>query len=138
MGVEPFLVASTLDGVLAQRLVRRLCETCKEAYRPDAAELALLGLPADAEATFYAARGCEACAGSGYAGRVGLYELMTVDDEVRRLIHDDARESDIAAYAARRADTLLSSGARLARAGRTSSAEVLRVCRQSGDGDGGV
>jgi general secretion pathway protein E len=138
MGVEPFLLASTLACVLAQRLVRRLCESCKQPYRPDTAELSLLGLPADAEVAFHAARGCEACGGAGYAGRIGIYEIMMVDDEVRRLVHDDARESDIAAYAARHADTLLASGAGLVRAGRTSSAEVLRVCRQSGDGDGGV
>jgi general secretion pathway protein E len=138
MGVEPFLLASTIACVLAQRLVRRLCASCKEGYRPDTAELSLLGLAPSLEATFFAAKGCEACGGTGYAGRIGIYEMMLVDDEVRRLIHDDARESDIAAYAARYADTLLGSGARQVAAGRTSSAEVLRVCRQSGDGDGGV
>jgi general secretion pathway protein E len=138
MGVEPFLLTSTLSCVLAQRLVRRLCEACKAPYRPDAPERMLLGLDAGAELTFQAPHGCERCAGTGYSGRLGIYELMTVDDEIRRLIHEDARESEIAAHAAKRADTLLSNGARQVAAGRTSSAEVLRVCRHSGDGDGGV
>jgi general secretion pathway protein E len=138
MGVEPFLLASTLTAVLAQRLVRRLCVECAEPYRPDAAELGLLGLDPAMDANFRAPRGCERCGGTGYAGRSGIYELMTVDDEIRRLIHEDARESEIAAHAARRGDALLASGARQVAAGRTSSAEVLRVCRASGEADGGV
>jgi general secretion pathway protein E len=137
MGVEPFLLASTLTAVLAQRLVRRLCSSCKEAYRPDDAERALLGLGPEVE-RLWRPRGCEACGGTGYQGRLGLYEIMFVDDEIRRLIHEDARESDIAAYAARKGGTLMTSGARAAAAGLTSAAEVLRVCRTQGDGDGGV
>jgi general secretion pathway protein E len=137
MGVEPFLLASTLTAVLAQRLVRRLCPSCKEPYRPDAAELALLGLEADVD-RLWRPHGCERCSGTGYVGRLGIYEIMPVDDEIRRLIHDDARESDLAAYAARRGGTLIASGARAAAQGLTSSAEVLRVCRAQGDGDGGV
>ena len=138
MGVEPFLLASTLTCVLAQRLVRRLCDVCKEPYEPDARERALLDLGADAEGAFHRPRGCEACGGTGYLGRLGVYELMEVDDEVRRLIHENAREASIEAYGFRASDTLLRNGARQVLAGRTSSAEVLRTCRQSGGDDGGV
>ncbi len=139
MGIEPFLLSSTLTAVLAQRLVRRLCETCKEPYAPDAAELQALDMAASGDdVRFYKPRGCSACNNTGYAGRLGIYELMSVDDEIRRLIHDDAREGDIARAAFKAADNLLKNGARHVRAGRTSSAEVLRVCRAGGDGDGGV
>jgi general secretion pathway protein E len=142
MGVEPFLLASTLSCVVAQRLVRRLCDACKEPYALDVSEAALLGLSqsgtGEAGATVYRSVGCEHCSGSGYVGRLGIYELVTIDDAIRRLIHDDAREADIEAHAFRDADTLLRNGARHVLAGRTSSAEVLRTCRQAGGDDGGV
>ncbi|MGD2131794.1 MAG: type II secretion system ATPase GspE [Maricaulaceae bacterium] len=138
MGVEPFLLASTVTCVVAQRLVRRLCAACKEPYEPDAAELASLGLQPGAGGSFHHARGCEACNNTGYAGRLGIYELMSVDDEIRRMIHEDARESEIEAHAFASSDTLLRNGARQAAAGLTTSAEVLRTCRQAGGGDGGV
>ncbi|MCG8443941.1 MAG: Flp pilus assembly complex ATPase component TadA, partial [Caulobacterales bacterium] len=138
MGVESFLLASTVSAILAQRLVRRLCEHCKEPVEPDARELALLGVTGPVAGPIYRARGCDRCAGLGYEGRVGLYELVIVDDELRRLIHDDAREQDLAELAFRSADTLIQCGARQVLAGATSSAEVLRACRHSGDGDGGV
>ena len=138
MGVESFLLSSTLSAILAQRLVRRLCDHCKEAYTPDPAELRLLELPADTGGVFYRARGCEHCAQLGYDGRVGLYELVIVDDHLRRLIHEEAREEDFAEHAFQRTHTLLTSGAQRVIEGLTSSAEVLRACRHSGDGDGGV
>ncbi len=138
MGVEPFLLSSTLAGVLAQRLVRRLCDRCKEPYAPDARELAALGLPNDDEHVFYRPVGCEACGGAGFQGRLGIYEFMVADEEVKRLIHEDAREADIAARAFRSADTLLTNGARHVVAGRTTAAEVLRSARALGDDDGGL
>ncbi|MEL6258853.1 MAG: type II secretion system ATPase GspE, partial [Pseudomonadota bacterium] len=138
MDIEPFLLASTLAGVVAQRLVRRLCPHCKQPYEPVATELDLLGLPKTAGQVFYKAVGCEACNHSGFAGRVGLYELIVMDAELRRLIHDDAREGEIEDYAFRKSETLRASGARQVAAGVTTSEEVLRVVRHNRGVDGGV
>ncbi len=133
MGIEPFLLASTVAAVLAQRLVRRLCPTCKEPHAPDAAEQALLGLEADSNATICRPKGCGRCGHSGYEGRIGLYELMVADETLRRLIHDDAGEEKLASHAFRRVDTLAASGFRHVLAGVTSIEEVLRVVRQEED-----
>ncbi len=134
MGVEPFLLASTVRGILAQRLLRRLCDHCKEPYAPSVQEKSMLGMEPHADVTFHRAKGCPHCNNLGYEGRVGVYELAVIDDQVRRMIHDDAREMDITAHAFRNSDTLLRSGARHVLAGRTSSEEVLRVCRAESDG----
>ncbi len=138
MGVEPFLLASTLRGILAQRLVRRLCDNCKQPYRPDPQEVALLELNPSAigDAVFYHAVGCDRCNGLGYNGRVGIYEFALIDETARRLIHDDAREDDLAEHTFREADTLLRSGARHVLGGLTTSEEVLRVA--SSDGEDGA
>ena len=116
MGVEPFLLSSTLLGVMAQRLVRKLCPACR---RPG-------------EARRYTAVGCEQCGQSGYRGRTGVYELMVVnDDEIRGLIHNRAPEADLAAAA--RAQGLLpmrEDGQRLVESGVTSLEELLRVTRE--------
>lgn len=133
MGAEPFLLSSTIAAVLAQRLVRRLCPTCKEAYEPDDAERRLLGLAPGAGVRVHRAAGCGRCGHTGYEGRVGVYELMVVDETLRRLIHEDASEADIAAHAFRRADTLASAGFRHVLSGLTSIEEVLRVVRQEED-----
>ena len=138
MGVEPFLLSSTLSAVMAQRLVRRLCPSCKTPYTPGARELALLGLPPGGDHTFYHAVGCEACGGLGYEGRIGLYELIVMDQTLREMIHEDAREHTIEAHALGETETLRASGARHVVEGVTTAEEVLRVVRQSGDADGGV
>ncbi len=138
MGVESYLLASTLSAVLAQRLVRRLCPSCKEGYEADDAERAMLDLQSDQAATLYRPTGCPDCGGTGYAGRRGVYEIAVVDDRLRTLIHDDARESAMAAVAFEERHTLWRSGVKLALAGETSLAEVLRVCREDADRDGGV
>ncbi len=138
MGVEPFLLSSTLSAIVAQRLVRRLCRHCRTPYTPDPREFSLLGLSAVEDTVFYRPNGCEACSQLGYEGRVGLYELIVMDNQLRRMVHDDAREQDIEAYAFKGADTLHHAGARLVAEGVTSSEEVLRVVRQGGDSNGGV
>ena len=130
MGAEPFLLSSTIAAVLAQRLVRRLCPTCKTPYEPDEAERKLLGLAAGGEARVHRPSGCGRCGHTGFEGRIGVYELMVVDETLRRLIHEDASEHDLAVQAFRRADTLASSGFRHVLAGLTSIEEVLRVVRQ--------
>ena len=90
MGIEPYLLASTLNGVLAQRLVRKLCAECKSPYEPDATgALGLRQAPSPSAST--APSGCGACNFSGYRGRTGIYELLVADDELRHRIHDGAR-----------------------------------------------
>ncbi len=84
-------VPFSLIGVGAQRLVRRLCPECRKPYAPDPAQLRILGFP-PSDGTLYAAQGCAACMHSGYRGRTGIYELVMVDDDFRRLIHDRASE----------------------------------------------
>ncbi len=114
MGVEPFLLSSTLLGVLAQRLVRKLCPTCRR-----------LG----DDGTWHPV-GCPACSHTGYKGRTGVYELMIVDDAARTLIHNRAAEQDLVA-AARHAGlrAMREDGERLVRDGTTSAAELIRVTR---------
>jgi len=84
-GVEPFLVGSAINGVVAQRLVRLLCPDCKAAYHPDEKTKSLLGLPSDADVTLYRAVGCTNCNGSGYRGRLSINEVMVMTDQLRKL-----------------------------------------------------
>ena len=133
MGIEPFLVASSLLGVLAERLVRRLCPACRRSHAPDRAELALLdnGNGGGADTALFTASGCEACAFTGYQGRTGIFELLLIDDEARRLIHDRASEADLREHARRGGmKGLREDGLRWVRAGETSLEEVLRVSRE--------
>jgi len=132
MGVEPFLLSPTLAGVLAQRLVRRLCPHCKKPRQADEAELALLGRTKEqGSVTIHDPVGCPACNGTGYEGRVGLYELVVFNDTMRKLIHDDAGEQQLAAEAFKDAPTLAESSYDHVLAGRTSLAEVLKVVQQA-------
>ncbi len=133
MGVEPFLVASSLLGVLAQRLVRRLCPQCRQAHVPSAAEARLLEVTTEtaAETTVYRAIGCPACGNTGYQGRTGIYELLSVDEALRGLIHDRAAEGRIREYGkAQGMQSLREDGLRWVCAGETSLEEVLRVSRE--------
>ena len=138
MGVESYLLASTLSAIVAQRLVRRLCPHCREAYRADAGELALLGLPEDSEVTLYRPKGCSHCKQLGYDGRTGVYEIVVVDEALRTLIHDDARESEMVDHAFSQRQTLSAHGKALALSGETSLSEVLRVSRDEGERHAGV
>ncbi|MGH9814053.1 MAG: GspE/PulE family protein, partial [Candidatus Acidiferrales bacterium] len=126
MGIEPFLVASSTVGVMAQRLARRLCK-CKEAYVVDAETLRYLGAPVETNVTFYKPVGCDVCGGSGYKGRVGIYEVLRMTTGVRALVikrgnTDEMRE------AARRDGmlTLKDYGLLLLKEGLTSLDEVLQ------------
>ena len=130
MGVEPFLLASSLIGVLAQRLVRCLCLECRRPFAFDAAQLKALGF-APAQGNFYVAQGCPACKHSGYRGRTGIYEMLTVDDGLRRLIHDRASEQALRDYAAAQGmRSLRDDGLRWAAQGVISLEEVVRVTRE--------
>jgi general secretion pathway protein E len=132
MGVEPFLVSSTVEAVMAQRLVRVLCPHCKESYRPKADDLPP-GFPREAlaaDAVLYRAVGCRECLHVGYRGRVGLFELLPSTDEVRRLAHDRASSWTIELAAARQGmRTLRDDGWLKVLAGRTTIDEVLRVTK---------
>ena len=129
MGVEPYLLASSLLGVLAQRLVRRLCPACRRTAQPTPGESALLerlGLPRTQR--LWNAVGCATCGGSGYRGRTGVYELLLIDAGLRVLIHDRAGESALREASARvGARSLLADGGRWLADGTTSLAELLRV-----------
>jgi general secretion pathway protein E len=130
MGVEPFLLASSLIGVGAQRLVRRLCLDCRKAYAPDAAQRYTVGLPVP-DGGLYAPVGCSACVQSGYRGRSGIYELLAVDDELRKMVHDRASEQQLRdAVIARGMRTLREDGMRWVAQGVTSIEEVVRVTRE--------
>ena len=99
IGCPRYLVASTLIGVVAQRLVRRLCASCKTPYQASEKELRRLGLDGNAEQTLYKANGCAQCLSSGYRGRVGLYETLWLDDELEHLIASGAGEDELVANA---------------------------------------
>lgn len=130
MGVESFLLASTLRAILAQRLVRRLCPHCKEAYVPPPALLERLGLPAQPEPTLYRATGCAQCGNTGYEGRLGVYELLVIDPAIRRMIHDGANEEEIERTAFAKSDMLFQNGLRHVLSGDSSAEELLHVCRR--------
>ncbi len=128
MGIEPFLLASSLIGVMAQRLVRLLCTDCKVASLADETELVLLGLSSDAgDTTVYRGEGCEHCKYTGYRGRTGIYELIEVDDAMRLMIHQGASEQEMLVTARERYPGMSEDGRRRILAGETSTAEVLRV-----------
>jgi general secretion pathway protein E len=131
MGVEAFLVSSSLLGVLSQRLVRRLCTHCREPYAPTESERALLDLPAGHAATLYRAVGCAACDRTGYRGRTGIYELVVVDDSMRALIHERASEAELLRAARRHAPALARDGHDKVLTGETSLEEVLRVSAEA-------
>ncbi len=128
MGIEPYLLASTMNGVLAQRLVRKLCAACRAPYEPDAKERSVFGR--NAPERLYKAVGCGACNFSGFKGRTGIYELFTADDDTRKLIHDTAAESSLREHAVRSGMVRLrEDGLRWVRDGTTSLDEVLRATR---------
>jgi general secretion pathway protein E len=136
MGVEPFLVASSLTAVLAQRLVRRLCSVCREAHVPTTEELAEVGMTPEqlvraGSPPVYRAVGCATCGQSGYRGRTGIYEFLPVDDDIRTLAIKNVDSNTIKKQAVKRGmTTLLDDGARKVLAGETTIAEVLTVTQE--------
>ncbi len=126
MGVEPYLLASSLLAVMAQRLMRRLCPECKVKYRPDSAELSIM---AEGVSDLYGPAGCKKCDGVGYQGRTGIFELLVIDDNIRHLIHDQAPEYKIRNHAVEKLSMvrLKDDAIRLVGKGDTSLSEALRV-----------
>jgi general secretion pathway protein E len=132
MGIEPFLVSSSVMAVLAQRLVRVLCPDCREPFLPSQPELSRIGLnPDDCSGRIYRAKGCRACRNTGYRGRTALQELMVVDDNVRDLVMKKADASSIRrACTARGMKILRQDGAERVMAGQTTIEELLRVTQE--------
>jgi len=129
MGVEPFLLSSSVVGVIAQRLVRVLCDDCKEARPADAAECQLLGADADQPPVIYHAKGCDQCNQLGYRGRQGIYEIIEVDDTMKSLIHDEAGEQALENHARSLGPSIRQDGIRKVLAGSTTIEELLRVAK---------
>lgn len=98
MGVEPYLLSAAIVGIIAQRLVRKICPVCKKQYTPDATEIKALGLPAGTPIKFYRGSGCGNCGGTGYKGRIAVHEILAVNGEVRDLIPQDDASNKISNY----------------------------------------
>jgi len=131
MGVEPYLVASVLEGVLAQRLLRRVCQACRTPDAPNAADLEALGIEGAAGAELWRGRGCDECRGTGYRGRTGIYELFPITEDARSLILRRAPSRDIRREAVEHGMvTLRLDGWRKACAGVTTVEEILRVTQE--------
>jgi general secretion pathway protein E len=137
MGIEPYLLSSSVIGVIAQRLVRTICPHCKISYVPTEQELKELNLPLEtlSEGLLYKGEGCSHCFGSGYKGRHGIYELMPLTGSIKRqlLLSADALELHRVALSTGMS-TLRQEGAYLASIGKTSTSEVLRVTRGCEEG----
>jgi len=128
MGVDPFLMASSTIGIIAQRLMRRLCQACKETYTPDDVSLQYLGLDPSKQFTFYRPRGCDNCSRTGYRGRVGAYEVLAMNAELRRLVAGGGSSEAISALAIKNGmKTLRDYTVWLLQNGWTSLDEALQV-----------
>jgi type II secretory ATPase GspE/PulE/Tfp pilus assembly ATPase PilB-like protein len=131
MGVQPFLLAPTILGILAQRLVRKICPQCKVAYDPKPAEIEATGV-ADllGKVEFFKGKGCGYCSGSGYKGRTGLHEVLKVDEEIRELIMEKASTSQLRRSAAAKGfKDLRFDGLKKVVAGATTLEEIIRVTK---------
>jgi type IV pilus assembly protein PilB len=130
MGVEPFLASSAVDCVVAQRLARKLCDSCKESYKPTKKALDELDFPVPESKidVIYRARGCKKCNNTGYKGRIGLYEVLVVSETIERLVVQRATSDKIAKVAfAEGMKTLRYDGFLKVIAGMTSIEEIMRV-----------
>jgi len=131
MGVEPFLVSSSVIGILAQRLVRTICPECKEKYKPTKEELADIGLSEKEKMDFYRGKGCPKCMNAGYKGRISIYELMLIDDDIRNLVIAKTPTEEIRKRAiASGMINLKQDGIEKIKQGITTVEEVLRVTEE--------
>ena len=138
LGIEPYLIASSLIGVLAQRLVRQVCPRCARPLEPSTDDLRRLGLnappPVSAGPVMRAAVGCDDCRQTGYSGRLGIFELLLLDDAIRARVQDRSTSADLKSTAAACGmRTLRDDGIAKAFAGKTTIEEVLRVTMRSGE-----
>ncbi len=130
MGVEPFLLSSSLVGLVAQRLVRVLCPDCKEPYLPDAKERALLKIEEHDPHSMFRPVGCPKCNNLGYRGRRGIYEVVGIDSDLRRMIHDKASEEEMTKQARLGSRGIMADGITQVLAGLTTVEEILRVTQE--------
>lgn len=135
MGVERFLLASTIKGILAQRLVRKLCQRCKKPISLNNTFLKYLDVKDQQTSTIYEAVGCDDCNHKGYSGRTGIYELLVINNKLREMIQNEASEQAIEAVAFNENPTLSDSGRELVLAGVTTIEEVMRVSKLQENGD---
>ncbi len=131
MGIEPFLISSSLLGVLAQRLIRTLCPDCKAPYKADKVQRKLFGLKKKEELVLYKAVGCEHCNHKGYRGRTGIHEMLVIDDDVQELIHNEAGEQSIEKVIRDKTPTIRDDGLNKVRQGITTLEEVMRVTKEA-------
>lgn len=128
LGVEPFLIASSLEGVIAQRLVRRICPYCKVSYTPDTEELKELGLEGDYQ--FYKGTGCEHCMNTGYRGRIGLFEVIELDEEFKRVITKTQDANEMRKFARQKGfSSMFEDGISKIIDGVTTTSEVLSAIK---------
>ncbi len=131
MGIEPFLISASLIGVMAQRLVRKICPKCKESYEPSKALLEKWGMRDKESIKLFRGKGCDYCKGTGYRGRAGIFELMVVDDELKEMIIASASTVAIRKKAQEKGMILLSEdGVTKALKGETTIEEIARVCEE--------
>jgi general secretion pathway protein E len=130
MGVEPFLLSSTLLGVLSQRLVRKLCPECKTVTQVDVEQVN--GFSINDDDVIYAAKGCSACLQTGYRGRTGIYEMIEIDETLSSMIHDGTSQPKLERYCRQRSHSLREDGIRKVVLGETTLDEVFRVTRDGG------
>ncbi|NOH70390.1 type II secretion system protein GspE [Vibrio pectenicida] len=130
MGIEPFLISSSLLGVLAQRLVRTLCYECKEPYQADRETKKLFEVDEQDELTLFKPKGCEHCNNKGYRGRTGIHELLIVDEQVQENIHSEAGEQVIEKVIRQYTPSIRQDGLSKVRLGTTSLEEVMRVTKE--------
>jgi general secretion pathway protein E len=138
MGLDAYLIASTIVGVIAQRLVRLLCVNCKEGYTATPEECRLLGVNAEQAPMLFQQVGCPACEHTGFSGRTGIYELVLIDNEIRSLIHQDENEQAIEMQARQHYPSIREDGCARVLAGITTLEEVLRVTTLEDIGNGSI
>lgn len=129
MGVEPFLLSSSLLAVLSQRLVRTLCPNCKRPHTPTSEEAKILGVSGQSDVTIYSPGGCVQCNHTGYRGRTGIHELLVVDETIREMVHNGQGEQAIEKYLRQFVPSIRDDGCSKVLAGQTALEEVLRVTR---------
>ena len=134
IGVEPYLISSALRGVISQRLVRKVCPHCKKAYRPEAEELAMLGLPEDANVQFYRGEGCQECYHTGYKGRRAVFEIFMLNGRIRRMVTEGAKYDALLRAAVETNFVTMRENCRnLVLRGEISAAEAARAINSTAD-----
>ena len=134
MGIEPYLLGDSLVGIIAQRLVRRLCPECKEPYEADEEEKRILKVPQNEPLKLYKACGCEACGNTGYYGRIGVYEIMPISRKIKNLIASGANAAEITAQAVTEGmNTLRMSASNYVKQGLTSFSEMMKITYETDD-----